>query len=118
MNFNQKLYEKTCLAIPGITVRQFSQYLGKSEGYWNSMQAQKLPVTTNSLLFLAARLELRQNVAPSSLLSDLIRFIADEIGRRIIDIKTENIVIRRMILKSVAYAVHDRTYNAPPVIIG
>jgi glutamine synthetase type III len=45
---------------PELTVRRFSQMLGKSDGYWSSIRAQKLTLSTSALVNLRDTLEARK----------------------------------------------------------
>jgi hypothetical protein len=51
-NFESELYRSMCDVFPGMTVRTFSTILGKSDGYWSSITAQRLNVSINSLVTL------------------------------------------------------------------
>lgn len=87
MTFEQDLYRAMCVACPTTTVRTFSQWLGRSEGYWSSITAQKLPVSNTALMHLNDYIECRKMLIENSerghmRLSDIQRMIAREIVNR------------------------------------
>jgi hypothetical protein len=57
MKFNTDLYWAIAEIYPNITVRSLSKMMGKSAGYWNSVNAQKYPVGTSALVQLLDALE-------------------------------------------------------------
>ena len=64
--FEQDLYDAVCVAIPGTTVRSLSRLLGRSSGYWSSITAQGLVVSTAALIHLHDSLETKLLVADTS----------------------------------------------------
>ena len=102
MNFKEDLYEKIKTAVPDMTVRRFSRYCGKSEGYYGSISAQDLPLSTNALLHLAEVLAHMQSIKPSHALGTALTMIAEEVARRMQNINTRNWSVRQMIVKAVA----------------
>ena len=87
MTFEEELYGAMCMAYPTTTVRSFSQWLGKSEGYWSSITAQGLPVSNTALMHLNDYIECRKMLIEHSErghkpLSDIQRMIAREIVQR------------------------------------
>ena len=80
MNFKNRLYEKIKTAMPDMTVREFSNYCGKSEGYYGSITAQNLELSTNALLHLAEVLSLIQAQQPNPALGTALTMIAEEVA--------------------------------------
>jgi hypothetical protein len=62
--FEQQLYEAMGHAYPGLTVRSMSKFLGKSTGYWSSMTSQKLPLPTETLMYLSDLVECQKIMLP------------------------------------------------------
>jgi hypothetical protein len=62
--FEQQLYEAMGHAYPGLTVRSMSNFLGKSSGYWSSMTSQKLPLPTETLIYLSDLVECQKIMLP------------------------------------------------------
>ena len=62
--FEQQLYEAMGQAYPGLTVRSMSKLLGKSSGYWSSMTSQKLPLPTETLMYLSDLVECQKIMLP------------------------------------------------------
>ncbi len=58
--FEDELYDAMCEAIPGTTVRSFSQALGMSDGYWSSLRSQSLSVSKSALVHLSEYLDVRE----------------------------------------------------------
>jgi hypothetical protein len=126
MTFTHKLYQHISDALPGITTRSFSRYCGKSEGYYGSICAQQLPISTNSLIYLAEMLEqliaIKHYDQPRT--SDKLRrtqqIIADEIAQRTQNFVVENLPVRKMIIKAVASAAYsrDHQYHMPAIVFG
>lgn len=125
MAFTQHLYQQLCDALPGTTSRSFSRLCGKSEGYFGSINAQQLAISTNSLIYLAEMLEhfmsAKQKEQPAvQKLRQVQELIANEIGRRTQEFKIENLPVRRMIISAVASTAYKRDHQCymPAVIFG
>ncbi len=123
MTFTQQLYEQVRIAIPGTTTRNFSWLCGKSEGYYSSLKTQKLPISTNSLIYMTEMIQ--QIIGPrtpqnkANKLHHVQTMIVDEIARRTNDFEIGNVLVRQMILSAVARAAFTRDhYYLPPIIIG
>lgn len=58
--FEEALYDAMCSVYPATTVRSFSHALGMSDGYWSSLQAQSLRVSTSALVHLSEHLDARK----------------------------------------------------------
>lgn len=119
MSFTKQLFEMTSMALPEVTARTFSRYLGKSEGYYGSITAQNLDISTNSLLFLAEVLDHKNTISPNKRITELQSMIAQEVARRMQKLDTENEVIRKLVIRSVAkaYMERDQMFSAPPIVI-
>lgn len=126
MTFTQRLYEHICDALPGTTSRSFSKLCGKSEGYFGSITAQQLPISTNALIYLAEMLEhmiaTKHSYQPNTSLKlrRIQQFIADEIARRTQEFDIENLPVRIMIISAVATVAftRDHQHNLPAIILG
>ncbi|NDE05244.1 MAG: hypothetical protein EB003_11455 [Flavobacteriia bacterium] len=120
MTFTKQLFKMTSMALPNITAKTFSRYLGKSEGYYGSITAQKLDISTNGLLFLSEVLDQKNSITPSKRIADVQLLIADEVARRMQTLETQNIAVRKLVMKSIAQAYMDKceVYSAPPIVIG
>lgn len=58
--FEEALYGAMCSVYPATTVRSLSHALGMSDGYWSSLQAQGLCVSTSALAHLNEHLDARK----------------------------------------------------------
>ena len=131
-NFSQTLYEQICIAFPSTTARTFSKDCDMSEGYWGSIQAQKLPISTKALNSLANTMDMKANIVAHTdgnnhkrkqLVQNIKQMIADEIAVRQTTANiSSNHNLRRMILESVSKIAERRseTYvnSAPPISVG
>lgn len=119
MSFTKQLYEMTSLALPCVTARTFSRYLGKSEGYYGSVTAQNLDISTNSLLFLSEVLDRKNSTSPSERIAEVQSLIAQEVARRMHSFQTQNVAVRKLLMKSIAqtYISNEHDFNAPPIVI-
>jgi len=124
MSFTKQLFEMTSMALPGVTARTFSRYLGKSEGYYGSISAQNLAISTNGLLFLSEVLEQentrsQKNPSQEKYITEIQNLIAQEIARRMQQLETENLAVRKMVIRAVAqtYMQSGKNYSAPPIVI-
>lgn len=122
MTFTQQIYEQVHAAIPDTTARTFSRGCGKSEGYYGSITAQKLPISTNALICLAEVLECRKELLGRHSentrlqhIEEAQQMIADEIARRMQNIYTDDYTIRKMIVSSVARIVVAREQQHYPL---
>lgn len=126
MTFTKQLYERICDALPGTTSRSFSRLCGRSDGYFGSINAQQLAISTNSLIYLAEMLEhfmsVRRHLQPSAVskLRQAQEFIANEIARRTQEFEIDNLPVRQMIISAVASAAYARDQQCfmPTVIFG
>jgi len=57
--FEQELFELVTALWPHTSVRSFSRALGRSTGYWSSIKAQNLPISSKALKNLSTLLEQR-----------------------------------------------------------
>ncbi len=119
MSFTKQLFEMTSLALPDVTARTFSRYLGKSEGYYGSVTAQNLDISTNSLLFLSEVLEHKNSISPSKRIAEVQSLIAQEVARRMQTLDTQNVAVRKLVMKSIAraYMSSEHEFAAPPIVI-
>ena len=122
MTFTQQIYEQVHAAIPNTTTRTFSRDCGKSEGYYGSITAQKLPISTNALICLVEVLECRKELLGQHLtntrlqhIEEAQQMIADEIANRMQSIHTDDYKIRKMIIGSVARIVVAREQQYYPL---
>ncbi len=60
MQFNNDLYWALVELFPDITVRSLSRLMGKSDGYWSSVNAQKMAIPNAALVQLLDALECYQ----------------------------------------------------------
>jgi len=66
MQFNSDLYWALAEVYPKITVRKLSKMMGKSAGYWSSVNAQQYAVGTSALVQLLDALECQKLQAPQA----------------------------------------------------
>ena len=126
MTFTEELYEKISNLYVGMTVRGFSKLCGKSEGYYGSMKAQNLELSSSAISYLMEGIEERKMAAPASTqfitqLTDVQLFIANEIAiRHHRCSENQNIKIRHMILEAVSNLADREIDNRTPtpVFIG
>lgn len=125
MTFTQKLYEQIGNALPGTTSRSFSRLCGRSEGYFGSITAQQLLISTNSIIYLAEAMEqlmIYQRDQPHTArkMRQIQQSIAEEIARRTQHFDIDNLPVRKMIISAVAKAAYtrDHQYNLPAIIFG
>ena len=126
MTFTEELYEKISNLYVGMTVRGFSKLCGKSEGYYGSMKAQNLELSSYAISYLMEGIEERKMAAPASTqfitqLTDVQLFIANEIAIRHHKCsENQNIKIRHMILEAVSNLADREIDNRTPtpVFIG
>jgi hypothetical protein len=52
MQFNTELYWALLEIYPNLTVRSISKMMGRSQGYWSSVNAQSIAVSTSALVHL------------------------------------------------------------------
>lgn len=125
MTITQQIYEQVCAAIPSTTTRTFSRDCGKSEGYYGSITAQQLPISTNALICLAEVLECRKQLLGNKLtqtrlqrIDDAQQMIADEVATRMQHINTDDFKVRTMIVNAVARTVATNNQSHyPPIFI-
>jgi hypothetical protein len=126
MTFTEELYEKISNLYVGMTVRGFSKLCGKSEGYYGSMKAQNLELSSSAISYLMEGIEEGKMAAPASTqfitqLTDVQLFIANEIAIRHHKCsENQNIKIRHMILEAVSNLADREIDNRTPtpVFIG
>lgn len=87
MQFNTELYLALSEIYPNLTVRSISKMMGRSQGYWSSMNAQNITVSTSALVHLLDALScLKIQLVPGSArfekLKQLIARIEQELFTR------------------------------------
>lgn len=124
MTFTRRLFEQVREAIPNTTARTFSKDCGMSDGYYGSITAQNLPISTNALLYLAevleCRKELMHELTPARLagIETAQQMIASEIAQRMQAIDCDNLAVRKMIINAVARVNSSRNQQYyPPVFV-
>ena len=119
MSFTKQLFEMTSMALPDVTARKFSRYLGKSEGYYGSISSQNLDISTNSLLFLSEILEHKNSTNPNKKITELQSMIALEVANRVQRIDSQNEAVRKLVIRSIAkvYMESNDNFSAPPIVI-
>jgi hypothetical protein len=120
MNFTKQIFNKATMALPDITTRTFSRYCGKSEGYYGSISSQNLPISTHSLLYLSEVLEHKKAKSQNKHIFELQLMIAEEVARRMQSLETQNMAVRKMVIRAIAqtYMAAGREFSAPPIVIG
>lgn len=121
---DEAIFEAVQLALPDTTCRMFSELCGMSEGYWGSIQAQDLELSTDALLHLAEMLEYKKEIGGRCV--DIVgvrkaqELIANEVARRSERLSFTNERVRQMVLAAMARrsVVADQAFNLPPVILG
>ena len=115
------LYEEVKAIFPGITSREFSGYCGMSEGYYGSVMAQNLPISTNALMVLAEVLEHKREIscADDPALSARIEAVqqrcVDEVVARTQHVDSKVLRVRRMLLRAYAAAITQRDSSSGPM---
>jgi hypothetical protein len=91
-----------------------------SEGYFGSITAQGLEISTNALFHLAEVIDQNNKLNPSSTLNTSIEMMASEIARRMQDMPTASYVIRKQVIGALgrSYAKRELEFFAPPVLLG
>lgn len=87
MQFNTELYWALSEIYPNLTVRSISKMMGRSQGYWSSVNAQNIAVSTSALVHLLDALScLKIQLVPGSArfekLKQLIAKIEQELFTR------------------------------------
>jgi hypothetical protein len=120
MNFTNQIYAHLSASMPHMTARKFSSYCGMSEGYFGSITAQGLEMSTNALFHLAEVVNHHNRLNPSVDLHRSIDIIAAEIARRMQDMPTASHLIRKQVIGALgkAYAKRELEFSAPAVLIG
>ena len=107
MSFTKQIFDMASMALPDITTRTFSRCCGKSEGYYGSIIAQKLPISTNSLLYLSEVLEHKKAQSPNKHITELQLMIAQEVAKRMQSLQTQNLAVRKMVIRAIAQTYMD-----------
>jgi hypothetical protein len=112
INFKHRLFTELAQIDPTLTVRSMSQLLGKSEGYWSSISAQRSAVSISGLKSLYENIECKKIIYSHDepmivRLSRIQELISQEIVRRF-NIQTDSI---GNILEAVSKTLHEETKN-------
>jgi hypothetical protein len=59
-SFSNQLFADMCAVWPATTVRSISKAMGRSEGYWSSIKAQKLAISKEALMTLTTHIEAKE----------------------------------------------------------
>jgi hypothetical protein len=87
MEFNHDLYWALADLYPEITVRRLSRLMGKSEGYWSSINAQKMAVSNAALVQLLDALAFQSITTDAyslkkTKINEIKKFITEELITR------------------------------------
>lgn len=116
----QQLFEQFREIFPDTTTRQFSGYCGMSDGYYGSVTAQSLPISTNALIILAEvlqhKMELECADKPQQIraIQELQEQIAHEVAARSTPHSTGSRQVNRLLLKALAKLCYERDMPAMP----
>lgn len=121
----RELYEEVKEIFPETTTRQFSNYCGMSDGYYGSVTAQHLEISTNALIVLAEVLDHMRDIrcvldpALSARIDALQHRIVNEVVARTQLVDSGVMRVRRMLLKAFASAIsrRDPNYGAMPFLM-
>ena len=85
--FNNDLYWSLADPFPEMTVRSLSRMMGKSDGYWSSVNAQKMAVPNTALVHLLDALDFLDGrtdtyAAKKKRIDEVKAFITDELIAR------------------------------------
>lgn len=128
-DFSNQLYAQIIKILPDTTSRSFSRDCGMSEGYWGSIQSQKLPISTQALIHLLEALEHKKSVSRynnNTRHMDAIKriqaTITEEIANRSErEAKATKGTIRKMLYEAMMKRAEERFdpfSSAPPISIG
>ena len=128
-DFSNQLYAQIIKILPDTTSRSFSRDCGMSEGYWGSIQSQKLPISTQALIHLLEALEHKKSVSRYNnntrhmdAIKRLQATITEEIANRSErEAKATNGTIRKMLYEAMMKRAEERfdpRSSAPPISIG
>lgn len=126
MTFIQRIYQRLSELLPNMTTRTFSHYCGMSEGYYGSVIAQNMDISSRALIRLAEVMEqlidIKQRFDPATAqaLREVQILIITEIATRAQKFAVGNHMVAEMINKAMASLAvkHDRESHMPAVIFG
>lgn len=118
MQFTLKIYAYLSDEMPQMTTRKFSSYCGMSDGYFGSITAQGLEISTNALFHLAEVIDQINRIRPSLNLQKSVELIAEEIARRMQHMPSASYMIRKQVLGALgkAYAKRELEFSAPAIL--
>lgn len=127
--FSGKIFNEICKVLPETTCRGFSKDCGMSEGYFGSIQSQKLPISTQALVFLLENLEVKKQAMSYSgklvqmeKVKDIQQMITNEIAvRSNNEANATHGTIRKMLYEAICRRAEENFNpysSAPPISIG
>ena len=108
MSFTKHLFQITCQAVPNTTARKFSTYCGKSEGYYGSVTAQNMRISTNALICLAEVLEHKKRNSCAQAIDQVQHVIAAEVADRMQPNQSITLAVRKLLSSAVARTALER----------
>lgn len=123
MNNNEQIFESTRQVINDLTSRKFSQLCDKSEGYFGSITAQNIELSTSALVGLAGNIEnlkvsldeadrLKKTKAIEKLLVTIYSAIAE---RALAESQSKNLVVRRLITEAISTLSYKQSSKYTPL---
>ena len=118
MQFNTELYWALIRVFPDLTVRSLSKMMGKSEGYWSSVNTQNLPVSSSALVNLLDALSCQkiQSLSGSERFIKL-DLVSSLIEKELLERFQENSGIKSSVADKVILSNENESFSVMPFVV-
>ena len=118
MQFNTELYWALSEIYPNLTVRSISKMMGKSQGYWSSVNAQNIAVSTSALVHLLDALScLKIQSISGSTRFEKIKLLITKIEQELLTRFEETTGLEALVATEGLTSQIDDTYSVMPFVV-
>ena len=118
MPFNTELYWALSEIYPNLTVRSISKMMGKSQGYWSSVNAQNIAVSTSALVHLLDALTcLKIQLMPGSTRFERLILLTTKIEQELFTRFQEATGLEALVASERPLSPNNDNYSVMPFVV-
>lgn len=118
MQFNTELYWALSEIYPNLTVRSISKMMGKSQGYWSSVNAQNIAVSTSALVHLLDALTcLKIQLMPGSTRFERLILLTTKIEQELFTRFQEATGLEALVASERPLSPNNDNYSVMPFVV-
>ena len=118
MQFNTELYWALLEIHPNLTVRSISKMMGRSQGYWSSVNAQNIAVSTSALVHLLDALTcLKIQQMPGSARYEKLILLTTKIEQELFTRFQETTGLEALVANETLTPPNNDNYSVMPFVV-